>query len=104
MEVRIKEFRKRMQWTQYELADKLGCSQGLVAGWEKGKLPTCDTIESLIKLGMTDDELFGKSLAEQLRTNSSHLHRSQQKLIINDEDLNRISGLVAKMLKEKNEL
>ena len=33
---KIKEYRKRMHWTQAELAEKVGVAHNTVATWEKG--------------------------------------------------------------------
>ena len=67
MGLMVKKFLKRVRMTQYDLAEKLGCNQSLVAVWCTGKgVPTYDKICKLIDLGMTAEELFGTELAEKL--------------------------------------
>lgn len=67
MEPRIKEFLKRVRMTQYDLAEKLGCNQSLVAAWATGSgLPTFDKICQLIDLGISPTELFGEERAQKL--------------------------------------
>jgi transcriptional regulator with XRE-family HTH domain len=59
----IKNLRKQRGWTQIDLAEKLGCTQGIITAYENGlKKPSVDKIASLAKvLGVTTDELIGQT-------------------------------------------
>lgn len=63
MILRIKELREEFQYTQKELADKIGNVQRNISNWEKGSSePDCETIIRLADVfGVTLDELFGRS-------------------------------------------
>ena len=75
MEVRIKDFLKRVRITQYDLAEKIGCNQSLVSAWAGGTTkPTLDKIGKLIELGITADELFGPEMARKLCDNSGLMY------------------------------
>ena len=70
MEFQVKKFLKRIRMTQYELAEKMGCNQSLVAMWATGRsFATYEKLCQLVELGMTAEELFGKELAERLYRN-----------------------------------
>jgi len=58
---RLKIFRKQNNFTQEELAEKLGVSRQAVAKWERGE--TQPDVESCVKLA----ELYGVSLDMLLR-------------------------------------
>ncbi len=62
MKLRIKEFREEIQFTQKELADKIGNVQRNVSNWESGTSePDCETIVKLAEIfDVTIDELFGR--------------------------------------------
>ena len=62
MKLRIKEFREEMQFTQKELAEKIGNVQRNVSNWESGTSePDCETIVKLAEIfDVTIDELFGR--------------------------------------------
>ena len=77
MEFRSKLFRKRIRLTQYQLAQRLGCDQSLVAAWEGGKFPTYEKICMLIDIGITADELLGPELAKKLLYNSRSVSRPE---------------------------
>jgi transcriptional regulator with XRE-family HTH domain len=60
---RIKELRKDNGYTQAQLAEKVGCSQPMIALWEKGECePTASAIVKLSDaLNCTTDFLLGKT-------------------------------------------
>lgn len=62
MELKIKEFRKELQISQQELADRIKTSQRNISNWENGDFePDCETILRLADaLDVTVDELFGR--------------------------------------------
>ena len=62
MKLKIKEFREEAQWTQKELAEKIGNVQRNVSNWENGSSePDCATIVKLAEIfDVSIDELFGR--------------------------------------------
>ena len=62
MRLRIKEFREELQFTQKELAEKIGNVQRNISNWENGTSePDLETIVKLAEIfDVTIDELFGK--------------------------------------------
>ena len=62
MKLKIKEFREELQFTQKELAEKIGNVQRNVSNWENGTSePDLDTIVKLADIfDITIDELFGR--------------------------------------------
>ena len=62
MKLKIKEFREELQFTQKELAEKIGNVQRNVSNWENGTSePDLDTIVKLAEVfDITIDELFGR--------------------------------------------
>lgn len=64
-----KKFMDRMGWGQQELADKLGCAQSRVSDLNSGaRNPKFSEIMTLIDLGITLEELFGKAAADKLKS------------------------------------
>lgn len=63
MILKIKELREEFQYTQKELADKIGNVQRNVSNWENGSSePDCETLVRLANVfGVTLDELFGRN-------------------------------------------
>lgn len=58
---RVRENRKRMGWTQEELAGRLGVTPQAVSYWEKGGYPDITMLPDLAGLfGITVDELIGR--------------------------------------------
>lgn len=57
----IRSMRKQYGWTQTDLAQKLDCSQEMIAYYEKGeRKPPADKIPMLANiLGVSIDELYG---------------------------------------------
>lgn len=59
---KIRELRLRKNITQFELANELGLTQGIVSSWENGRnKPTLNTAQKLANvLSCSLDELFGE--------------------------------------------
>jgi transcriptional regulator with XRE-family HTH domain len=59
----IKNLHKQRCWTHIDLAEKLGCTEGIIAAYENGlKKPSVDKIASLAKvIGVTTDEIIGQA-------------------------------------------
>lgn len=58
---RVRENRKRMGWTQEELAGRLGVTPQAVSYWEKGGYPDITMLPDMAGLfGITVDELIGR--------------------------------------------
>jgi transcriptional regulator with XRE-family HTH domain len=77
----ITKHREKKHWTQTQLADKLNVSQALISFWEKGsQRPNPEMREKLVEVfeaGFSDEETFGMSLGEWLRSK-----REEEKLSI----------------------
>ncbi|PRO65678.1 helix-turn-helix domain-containing protein [Alkalicoccus urumqiensis] len=58
---RIRSFRRKQEWTQQELAEKLQLSKSTISNYEKGiREPNAETLVALSRLfDVTLDELFG---------------------------------------------
>lgn len=66
-------FINRMGWKQKDLAQRVGVGTSAVGMWCTGKsFPTYESIQKLIDLGITADELLGRSLFEKLLKNSGY--------------------------------
>lgn len=65
---RLKELRKRKNWTQTELGEKIGVKQNTYTNWENGKREP--NLENIIKLAhvleTTTDELLGRTMYAQI--------------------------------------
>ena len=59
----IKNLRKQKGWTQSDLAQKMGCTQGIITAYENNlKQPSVDKIALLAKVfGVSIDELLGQT-------------------------------------------
>ena len=70
MILKIKEFREEMEYTQTQLAEKIGNLQRNVSNWENGvNEPDCETIIKLADaFNVSVDELFGRESNSQLDT------------------------------------
>ncbi len=57
---KIKEYRKKMHWTQAELAEKVGAAHNTEASWEKGdREPTMQQLYMIAKItGASVSEFF----------------------------------------------
>ena len=62
MKLLIKEFRDEMQFTQKDLAEKMGNAQRNISNWENGASePDCKSILMLAEIfDVSIDELFGR--------------------------------------------
>jgi transcriptional regulator with XRE-family HTH domain len=64
----ISGFLRRKGLTQKKLAEKLGCSLGLVGGWANYScVPSYEKCIELLRAGMTISELFGENIAKETR-------------------------------------
>lgn len=79
---RILRLRKRWQWSQGELAERLGVTRGRVGNWERGE--NAPPVESLIALG----EVLRVSLDELLRG-------KRRGRWLKEDELERLGGLLA---------
>ena len=59
----IKGFLERTGKKQRELSLNLGVSQPTISSWAKGKRPSFEVIDKMLKLGFTIEEIFGKETA-----------------------------------------
>lgn len=63
-------FIDRMGWTQYELAERLGCSQPTVSQWCSGKnFPPFPVLVKLVSIGAGITDLFGEKVASRMLEN-----------------------------------
>ena len=79
---RILQLRKRWQWSQGELAERLGVTRERVGNWERGE--NAPPVEALVALG------------EVLRVSVDELLRGKRRgRWLKEEELERLSGLLA---------
>jgi len=79
---RILRLRKRFQWSQGELAERLGVTRGRVGNWERGE--NAPPVEALIALG----EVLRVSLDELLRG-------KRRGRWLKEDELESLGGLLA---------
>ena len=99
----IRLLRKQNGWTQSDLAEKLGCTQGIITAYENNtKLPALEKIAFLANLfGVTTDELIGQtSLKTSAAPRNPKLWRKfeQVQKLPNDDKrmvIKMIDGLIA---------
>jgi len=79
---RILQLRKRWQWSQGELAERLGVTRERVGNWERGE--NAPPVEALVALG------------EVLRVSVDELLRGKRRgRWLKEEELERLGGLLA---------
>jgi transcriptional regulator with XRE-family HTH domain len=79
---RILQLRKRRQWSQGELAERLGVTRERVGNWERGE--NAPPVEALVALG------------EVLRVSVDELLRGKRRgRWLKEEELERLGGLLA---------
>jgi transcriptional regulator with XRE-family HTH domain len=79
---RILQLRKRWQWSQGELAERLGVTRERVGNWERGE--NAPPVEALVALG------------EVLRVSVDELLRGKRRgRWLKEDELERLSGLLA---------
>jgi transcriptional regulator with XRE-family HTH domain len=81
---RILQLRKRRQWSQGELAERLGVTRERVGNWERGE--NAPPVEALIALG----EVFRVSLDELMRG-------KRRGCWLAEDELERWAGLFAEL-------
>jgi len=79
---RILKLRKRWQWSQGELAGRLGVTRERVGNWERGE--NAPPVEALVALG----EVLRVSVDELL-------HGKRRGRWLKEDELERLSGLLA---------
>jgi transcriptional regulator with XRE-family HTH domain len=79
---RILQLRKRWQWSQGELAERLGVTRERVGNWERGE--NAPPVEALVALG----EVLRVSVDELL-------HGKRRGRWLKEDELERLSGLFA---------
>ncbi len=66
------QFAFRMRYKLREVASKVGASTSLVGNWNSGvAVPSYEKLASLVELGMTAQEMFGKEIGDLLVKNST---------------------------------
>lgn len=95
-------FINRKGWKQKDLAQRVGVGTSAVGMWCTGKsFPPYESIEKLIDLGITADELLGRRLFEKLLDNSGYGKQEEfDKSIL---DTPEFKAKVAKIFKELDE-
>ena len=105
----VAQLRKEKQWTQQELADRLGVTGAAVSAYEKGaRSPSLDILMRISKvLGVTTDELLaGKKQVVMLDvTNLTH----EQRVMIHDmikalEEYNAMKSIISENKKLNDKL
>ena len=91
MGAKIKEYRKKMHWTQAELAEKVGAAHNTEASWEKGdREPTMQQLYMIAKItGAGVSEFFpplvdeeGQVMEKELITDFRNLDDQGQTLAV----------------------
>lgn len=103
----LRKFREQKQWTQEELADKLGISKNGYAKIERGESrPSLDRLEQITQvLGIKMAELFHeyKKSIYLISENSSNYYSSSQALIAENEKLQVLLTHKDDIIKQKDE-
>lgn len=86
----IQKFMARNNWSQYDLADRLGVTRSKVSGWCAGyRYPDFENVCILIRHGMTINELFGDELEAIILKGQPSLDIAQ----LSPEDCRKIVAL-----------
>lgn len=82
--IRIYEFMERVGIrSQQELADRLGLTQSAISAWNSGvRAPTYETCVQLLKMGMTQFELFGIDQQPPVKTENVNFSSEVKRVII----------------------
>lgn len=90
-EKRLRELREEKEWSQKDLATKLGLTQPAIADWERGtRKPNLTKIEEIADIfGVTVDYLLGRSNKKGVIITLSELRKSHPKLA---DDLTRVGA------------
>jgi len=113
----LKRLRTQMQFTQKQLAEKLGVTENTVARWERGEVPINEPAARLLRRGQMSEtmaELYerefptpiGKKLAALTRKSEEVARRIDElneKIQSEPLDSKRFRGLVRKFLSAANE-
>ena len=113
----LKRLRTHMQFTQKQLAEKLGVTENTVARWERGEVPINEPAARLLRGGQMSEtmaELYerefptpvGKKLAALTRKSEEVARRIDElneKIQSEPLDSKRFRGLVRKFLSAANE-
>ena len=113
----LKRLRTQMQFTQKQLAEKLGVTENTVARWERGEVPINEPAARLLRGGQMSEtmaELYerefptpvGKKLAALTRKSEEVARRIDElneKIQSEPLDSKRFRGLVRKFLSAANE-
>lgn len=79
--IAIREFRRRLGWTQWDLAERLGVDQGTVSRWERGvESPRPGSSAELRRLILQDDE------SRALKRYEARVRHSLQPAVLMDAD------------------
>lgn len=71
-------FLKRMDWKQWQLAEKVGVGTSTVGSWCCNRIyPAYDKVAILLELGMTIEELFGPDIAAKVVVTKNALQERQ---------------------------
>lgn len=89
---RITEYRKKKNWTEYQLAEESGLTQSTISSWyRKNMLPSIPSLEKICKaFGITlsqffsteDDDFSLTDIQKELLNEASRLSEEQQKVLI----------------------
>lgn len=109
---RIKELRKKANYTQKELADRLHVTQSTVNCWETGKrVPTVETLSELAKLFKVSANylLDIAELEQQQKTDSGNVveiigrNGIHEKYVITDQELKAFQSVADAIFRKTEE-
>ena len=113
----LKRLRTQMQFTQKQLAEKLGVTENTVARWERGEVPINEPAARLLRGGQMSEtmaELYEREFPTPVRKKLAALTRKSEEVARRIDELNekiqsepldskRFRGLVRKFLSAANE-
>lgn len=92
----IKTFRQRKGLTQEKLGNLIGNKKANISQMERAvSSPSIDGLFSLVELGMTADEIFGKELAAMMAANAEPPTPMEKALLVR-QGLKELLGMLDK--------
>ena len=96
---KVMALRKKNNWSQEELAEKLNISRQSVSKWESGaSIPDIDKIIALSGLfGVSTDYLLKDNLEKELPSETDDVYEAEKERAVSLEEANGFMNLVKKL-------
>nr|WP_289767510.1 helix-turn-helix transcriptional regulator [uncultured Acetatifactor sp.] len=96
---KVMALRKKNNWSQEELAEKLNISRQSVSKWESGaSIPDIDRIIAMSSLfGVSTDYLLKEELEQELPSETEDVYEAAKERSVSLEEANGFMGLVRKL-------